>query len=368
MISAAHSATDIARDRTRARLVLLLFLLTAGFFVAITLSPLRSGFADAPDRGPGDVELYEAEAKRVHAGQSYYDAAAAELTQRGYPTRSIFNWRTPLPVWLVGKLPQLAAANVILGLAGLALALLSFRLLVEEGTVNQAITVVLLLAGAVLPCLLGPLVLVSELWSGVLLAMSAVLFGIKRPCAGVAAGIGALVFRELAAPYCLLCVALAAYERRYRELALWGIGLAAYAVYFGLHVAQVLPRIGPEAIAHQAGWIRLGGAGFVISTAQMNAYLLLLPQWVTAIYLACALLGAATWNTPAGRLIAFAVAGYLVAFGIAGHDFNQYWGSEIAPLVCLPAARSPAVLRQLWREATAVPTGGAQPRALIKSV
>jgi hypothetical protein len=362
MAYAFSNPADVAPGRFHARLVLLLFLLTATLFVGITFSPLKSGFADAPSRGPGDVALYQSEAERMHAGESYYDAAATELAERGYPTASIFNWRTPLPVWFVGKLPDLTIANVILGLAGLVLALLSFRLLADEGGVNQGIVGVLLLSGALLPCWLGELVLLSELWSGVLLALSAVCFGIRRPVLGVAAGIAALFFRELAAPYCVLCVALAAYERRGRELALWGIGLAAYAVFFGLHVAQVLPRIGPDAITHQQSWVQFGGAGFLISTAQMNAYLLLLPQWVTAIYLACALLGAATWNTPGGRLIALTVALYAVAFSIAGHDFNQYWGSQIAPLLCLPAARAPAVLRKLWREAKNVPEV-AEPRA-----
>lgn len=357
MASAADyfSLADRASGRWHARLVLVVFLLTAALFVAVTFSPLKSGFADAPDRGPSDIELYRAEAERMGSGQPYYDAAAEELTARGYPTGSIFNWRTPLPVWLIGHLPQLAMANVILALAGLVLVLISFQLLADEGSVNQALLGVLLLAGALLPCLLGDLVLLAELWSGVLLAISAVCFGLKRPLAGVAAGVGALFFRELAAPYCVLCITLALLERRYRELALWGVGLAAYAIYFGLHAAHVLPRIAPEAIVHQHGWIRFGGAGFLISTAQMNAYLLLLPQWVTAIYLACALLGAATWNTPAGRLIGLAVVVYVVAFSIAGHDFNQYWGSQIAPLLCLPAARSFAELRRLWREATDVP-------------
>ncbi len=354
MASAFSNSAGVAPGRFHARLVLLLFLLVAALFVGVTFSPLKSGFADAPDRGPGDIALYQAEAERVHEGQSYYAAAAAELAKRGYPTASIFNWRTPLPVWLVGKLPDLTAANVLLGLAGLVLVLLSFRLLADEGGVNQGLVGVLLLSGALLPCWLGELVLLPELWSGVLLAISAVCFGIKRPALGVAAGIAALFFRELAAPYCVLCVALAAYERRPRELALWGMGLIAYAVFFGLHVAQVLPRMSPDAIAHQESWIRLGGAGFLISTAQMNSYLLLLPQWVTAIYLACVLLGAATWNTPGGRLIGLTVALYAVAFSIAGHGFNQYWGSQIAPLLCLPAARSPAVLRQLWRDATTI--------------
>jgi hypothetical protein len=335
------------RQRRHARAVLAVFGLTAAFFVVVTFSPLKSGFADAPPRSPSDIELYRAEVDRMHAGQSYYDAAAAELAQFGYPTKSILNWRTPLPVWLAGKLPEIAVANVILGLVGLALVVLSFRLLADEGGVSQGLIGVLLMSGAILPSVLGDLVLLSELWSGVLMALSAVLFGIKRPTAAIAAGLAALFFRELAAPYCVLCAALAARERRDRELALWGAGLAAYAVFYAFHVAQVLPRIAPNAIAHTDGWIKFGGAGFLISTAQMNAYLLLLPQWVTAIFLACALLGAATWNTPPGRLIGLTVALYAIAFSIAGHDFNQYWGSQIAPLLCLPAARAWTVLREM---------------------
>ncbi len=68
---------------------------TASLFVAITFSPLKSGYADAPDRGPGDVALYRAEIDRIHAGESYYSVAGDELRTRGYPTRSVFNWRTP---------------------------------------------------------------------------------------------------------------------------------------------------------------------------------------------------------------------------------------------------------------------------------
>ena len=75
------------------------------FFVAIALSPFATGFADKPLEHPGDIALYHAIVDRVHAGENYYDAAAAELPRRGYPTRSVFNWRTPLPLWLLGVLP-----------------------------------------------------------------------------------------------------------------------------------------------------------------------------------------------------------------------------------------------------------------------
>ncbi len=350
--------------RLRARVTIVLFLAATVFLVAITLSPLKSGFADAPSRGPGDVELYVAEAGRIHAGEGYYDAIEAELRQRGYPTRSLFNWRTPLPVWLVGKLPSIETASVVLGALGLTLLAFAFSLLADEGSLGQGSFGMLLLSGALLPCVLGQLVVMSELWAGVLMALSAVLLGLKRERWGVAAGVAALFFRELVAPYCLLCALLAASGRRYRELALWCAGLAAYAVYFGLHAWHVVPRIGASDTAHASGWLQFGGAGFLISTVQMNAYLLLSPQWVSAVYLALVLVGAAEWNTAAGRRIGLTVAGYAVAFSIVGHDFNQYWGSLTAPLFCLPAARAPAALWRLWRQAAGRDAAVAGPTGL----
>lgn len=338
--------------RREAILTLALFVLTAAMFVAVSLSPLAEGFADAANRGPGDLGLYSAEVTRIHAGESYYDAAAAELAARGYPMQSVFNWRTPLPVRLIAALPEPLVANVLLVAVSLALVVLSFALLADEGGIMQGFAGVLLLSGALLPCFLGEPVLLSELWAGVLVALSAVCLARDHRLPGIAIGVGALFLRELAAPYVLVCLALTTYERRYRELGLWALGLTAYAAFYAWHVTQVLSRIPSEAHAHTDGWLRLGGAGFLIATAQMNAYLLLLPQWVAAIFLAAALLGAATWNTAGGRLIGFTIAAYTAAFALVGNDFNQYWGCLTAPLLCLAAARAPFVLRGCWRLAT----------------
>ncbi len=348
MASVVRHASEMVGERAHARVLLALFLLTAAFFVGIAVSPLAQGYADAPDRGPGDLGLYAAEVARMHAGESYYDAAAAELVVRGYPTRSIFNWRTPLPVWLVAQLPEMLVANAMLVVLGLTLVLLAFTLLADEGGPLQGMACVVLLSGALLPCFLGEPVLLSELWSGVLVATSAVCYGLERRKAAIAVGLAALFFRELAAPYVVVCLLLAIGQHRYREIGVWAVGLVAYGVFYWLHAQQVLPRIGGDATAHEAGWIRFGGAGFLVATAQLNAYLLLLPQWVTGIYFACALLGAATWNSSAGRLIGLTVAAYTLAFAIVGNEFNQYWGSQIAPLLCLTASRTPAVLRAAW--------------------
>jgi hypothetical protein len=347
---------DLDRDsrttgKWRARVALGLFAVSTLFFVAVTFSRLKSGFADGPDRGPGDVGLYSAEVQRMRDGYGYYDAAAAELRARGYPTRSVFNWRTPLPAWLIALFPDIAAAKLLLGLAALTLVWLAFQLLVDEGSLGEGLLGVALLLGALLPCMLGNLLVMPELWSGVFIALSAVCLGLERRAAGVAAGVAALFFRELAAPYVLVCLAVAAYDRRWRELGWWTAGLAAYAAFFTVHLSHVVQRITPADVAHANGWIRFGGAGFLISTVQMNAYLLVLPQWVTAVYLGCALLGTLAWRSAAGTRIGLSIAAYVIAFGIAGNDFNQYWGSMTAPLLCLAAARSPGVLANLWQAA-----------------
>src|SRR5204863_6881445 len=83
--------------------------------VWVTLSPARSGFADTAENGkPSAVALYNAEIQRMRSGEGYYEAAAAELRARGYPTASVFNWRTPLPMWLIAKLPE-PAGKVLIG-------------------------------------------------------------------------------------------------------------------------------------------------------------------------------------------------------------------------------------------------------------
>ena len=116
----------------QARAVLAALLLTTALFVGITLSPLARGQVGKPLVGAGDLALYRAEIDRIRTGEGYYQAAAEELTSRGYPTRSVFNWRTPLPTWLIGHLPDPMFGKVLLCLLAAALILLSFEALSRE--------------------------------------------------------------------------------------------------------------------------------------------------------------------------------------------------------------------------------------------
>jgi hypothetical protein len=117
-IGAIPAAGDAATryrwlDRRRAIGVLAVLSLAVAGCLSVSLGPPpKLGNV----KGPLDVELYYAVTQRVQAGQAYYDALGG-LRARGYSTRSVFNWRTPLHMELIAHLPSLAWARVLLLLA-----------------------------------------------------------------------------------------------------------------------------------------------------------------------------------------------------------------------------------------------------------
>jgi len=354
------NTTGYARLRPwQARIVLAVVALTLCAGVVVTFLPLASNNY-LQDRKTSDVDLYRAEVDRIHQGEGYYAAASAELTSRGYPTRSVFNWRTPLPIWLLGKLPVFEIGKAIIGLLAVAVVLLAFEALArEQKSLRRPVACALLLTGPLLPVVLGDLCVMPVLWSGVFIALSICGYGVNRPWLGVIFGVAAVFFRELALPYCLLCAFLAWRQGQKRELTGWIFGLLAWLGFFGLHWWTVSQWIAPDARAHEHSWFCFGGAGFVISIAQMNAYLLLLPQWVTVIYLVAALVGMAGWDTALGVRIGLTTSLFLMAFAVVGQSFNQYWGCMIAPLLCFGVVQFPASIGDLWRSAEIVQTNRA---------
>jgi hypothetical protein len=367
----------------QARAVLAIFALGTVFCVGVAISPLWQGNVERFKPGEGDVALYRAQVVRMQHGEGYYQAVFAEQTARGYPTRSVFNWRTPLPLWLIGRLPQVEWAKYFLGALSLGLIIFAFEAMVREkgNSFAAALGCAVLLSGPLLFTILDDLFVMSILWSGVLIAFSLCAYGTDRPGLGIGLGLSALFMSELALPYCLLCTAAASLkcfpagdrgaeenprciqrgaEENPRcihrglnniELVAWGLGLCAWLIFFAWHWWNVSGLIGPDAIAHKHGWIRFGGAGFVLATAQMNAYLLLLPPWVTALYFAAAMFGLAGWRTVLGTRMGLTACLYVMVFAIVGQDFNQYWGSIIAPLLCFGVIRLPASMRDLCQAA-----------------
>jgi hypothetical protein len=329
---------------------------------------------------PGDIALYQAEINRIRAGQDYYPAALQELTTRGYPTRSVFNWRTPLPMWLIGILPTGWGKMLLMSLA-LLLLLMAFAAVARDGEILNSLPsptgrgaggegsmtdpvqpgpyhrltlpalTVLLLTGPLLFIALDRLYVMPVLWAGVFIALSLCAYGIDRPAWGVFFGILAVFFRELALPYAMVAVAIAAWNRRRRELLFWFLGLTAWTAFYGLHAWNVTAIIPPNSHAHAHGWLQCGGLEFLFDMVQINAYLINLPHWAGALYFVAALVGFASWNTPLGRRMTFTACIFLLAFAFVGQEFNRYWGALIAPLMCFGVAQSVFAIKDLWNSA-----------------
>ncbi len=323
--------------------------------VALALVLIALAYVRPPPAHPGagDMTLYGRIVADLHAGEPYYPAAHTELTADHYATLSVANWRTPLYPWLLSRLPSVEAAQA--GLMALAFFAGAIGVLLLLRETNRTVAITL---GALFPVTLGATmipgtVLYSEYASGLLILLSVSAYGLGWRRSGFLAGIAALFVRELAALYVLIALVLAWREKRWREVTAWLVAIAAYAAFYAWHYVMVHAQLGPTDIAYPGGWLRFGGASFVLSTAAFNGLFLAAPMWVSALLLPLAVIGLLAWPSRADIRIAATAFAYLLAFAIVGKPLNRYWGEMYTPLLTFGLAWALAALADIVRAATA---------------
>ena len=306
----------------RARAVITL--LTLG---AIGLAALRvPAPATAPPlpAGKGDVATFQAVVARLRTGAPYYPTYGFELRRAGYPTRDAFNWRTPLLLSAVSSVPKgvpeaIGIVVVFAFLLALCRALATMR---QHSTAVWLAS--MMQVGAVAILAAPSVVVLGEAWAGVLVGFSVCAFARQRPVFAVPLGLLALFVRELAAPYCVVCTVIAAFNRRWQEVGAWIGGACVYAAYFGWHLTQVWAHRLPTDLAHDSSWLEFGGLPFLLTTVHRQAWLRLLPAPLTALALVLIVAGIADARAP--RHVRAASAVYVLFFLVAGKPFNSYWG------------------------------------------
>ena len=176
--------------QARAVLIALVLLVGLGLWKSPTPPPLCD--VREENARSGDVFLYMTEIKRIHAGENYYQVAAEELVAQGYPTASVFNWRTPLPMWLIGKLPDPLLGRLILIAAGIAMLLMAFEAAAREqpNVYRLAMPLAALLIGPMLPCFQGDVFVLTEVWAGIMIALSLCAYGVELRFLGAIDGPG----------------------------------------------------------------------------------------------------------------------------------------------------------------------------------
>ena len=318
---AAAVPRDQALSRGTARWVLagLVVLLIAGLWRPLA----RHGVDIAVERT--DSSLFGAVVARVAGGEPYYPAMGTELRARGYPSASVFNWRQPTLFIALARAPILSRVVLV----AVIVALLAWTVRLFSRAPGEVLLLAVLAQVGAAATALTPLgAVLPETWVGNFVALSALAYARGRTGLGAGLGLAALFVRDLVAPYVALCMFLAWRARRRTELAIWSVGVCAWAVAYAVHANAAMHAMQPGDLAHPS-WVQLGGLRFVLATIGFGGWLYLMPTWVSAV--ACVLLVAAIWAPTRAEHVKATVATYLGVFAVVGQPFNQSWGLMTAP-------------------------------------
>lgn len=341
----------------RWRLVILLSLLVSGLFLTSGLGELPRPHVDAaaePVALATDLALYEAVIDRVREGEDYYAAAGELLPKYGFPVSSPFNWRLPTSAWLFAKVPHNEWMQFLLIILSLLAWLWSgwvkWR---TSGSVFATVALLFLLVGVLSWSMDGKAYLAQEPWTATLLlcSVAAQNSGGRGRYAAAALGTAALFLRELALPFCGVALLVQAWHRRWGVAVAWGVGMAAFTVFYMWHVHQILAvevESNEPIGAGFAQWIRLGGLDFVLLTLRMNQWLFTAPAWLLWLFLVLSVWGLAVDLLDA--TLVGSVLAYLLIFAVAGRPENFYWGLLIAFQLPWGLANAFGAIRQLIHE------------------
>lgn len=364
-----NSAID-AKFSARRLLAILAILAVTGVGLGWNLGKLPhpeipSGVAGNQSTTAADLQLYREVIAEVRGGGNYYAVAREKLPQFGFPIASPFNWRLPTYAWVLSRLPSnfwIQAVLLALAAAGMVLSFVAAR---KQSGTGIALLTTLLLFGVVRWTFDGEAYLAQEVWASVLMLISVSAHALGRSqetkrtsvpflVLSITAGTAALLFRELALPYCLIAYTLSIASRRWLEAAGWGTGLVAFGLLLGWHIGQVQGQLAGVA-AGSAGisqWLRFGGLDFVLLTTRMNSLLFAAPAALLWLYLLAALVGLARRSDATSRLCCLSALAYLLAFAVVGRPENFYWGLLAAPFFPWGVAQTPQAIVALWKTAS----------------
>lgn len=327
-----------------------------GLLLILSLWGAIDGIMPKPKPGPEpphwmrDSALYQDVDRRVGTGESYYVAAPAEHRRRGIPLQPVVTVRPPVLAVIVGALgePTAFALQCLIALA--AFVLLALRLTNATGS-KLATYGALTIAALATAVLIAPdNAVIHDVWAGLLVALALMLRTPERWLASVVVALLAAVMRELAAPFLLVMMAAALFERRWREAAAWGATIAFAAGFLMLHWHWVAAVTSASDVVSD-GWVRARGWPGVIATCTHGTGLVLLPLALGGALVPWAVAGWATVERGLAIRATLWLAGMMAMFCVIGRTNNLYWGALIAPLLPVGIAFAPRALTIVLRAA-----------------
>ncbi len=315
--------TRRSRLRIRATLVL-----TGLAILAVAALRTERPVVSTTNPDDGDVVAYKELIGRLRTGTPYYAAVGSVLRTRNYASREIFNWRTPAFFLALAALPD-RATHALIVILGIALSLLTFATSRRDGPIVRWVSVLAQLG--ILILLIAPhATVMSELWIGILLALSLCAYRLQRWGLAVVIAVLALFLRELAAPYCVACALLAVSHRHWREVAAWTVGACLYGTYYAIHAVRVAQYSLPTDPGHGSSWLELGGLHSLLDKVHFSYWLIMTPWPSTVLALVLIVAGILNMRTPAH--VRWSAVSFVLFFLLAGKQFDTYWGLVAWPV------------------------------------
>lgn len=320
-------------------------LLTLILIVVLGLAAINAPApAPRPRAAAGDIALFQEIVAKLRNGAAYYPTFGDALRQNNYPAGQALNWRTPLHLVAIASVPEVVCRTILIAVGGLLVAVtLTIAL---RDTPQVAVITVIMQLGVAAMISAPPAIFMGEAWAGLLIGLSTAAYALSRHTLAISFAMLALFFRELAAPYYMICGIAAVTQNRWRAVKAWIAGLGAYAIYYGWHLRQLSDHQLPTDVTHRASWVQFGGLPFLLSTVQWNAWLTALPPFFTALALAMILVGIANPRTP--MFVRITSATYAAFFLMVGHGFNHYWGLVAWPTWAIAAGFGADDALQSW--------------------
>ena len=334
-----HSAGNKAILSVSRTLAILILLSTAGLIILGLFTFRMSDYTKVDGKGE-DYKNYQSIIERIRSGESYYQAAHQELSNRGYPVESVFNWRLPWLGWLLGHMPNDRMGQTLAILLSSVAVLFWIHFAIKEWPLIQVAAGGLLASGLTIYASLQEIYTMHELWAGALIFISLFAYGNGWKKLSWLSGTLALFIRELALPFVVVMFLKALYERQRQEVMAWGAGMLAFLGMFFIHAVETRNYMTSDNILRVQHWADFNGWAFVLATLHTHPFLILLPSWITSVLVPLALLGLLAWRGPLGERLGLVVTVYMFLFLFVGKNFNAYWGFIYFGLLTLGLLRT----------------------------
>ena len=343
---------DGSRSSARLIVAVLVAILIFSLWPAVQGPGAGPGVSTATGIPNADLYLYKAIVEEVGVSGDYYAVAAHELRTRDFPLRPFFTVRLPTLAWGQAALGMAASWALFLTLALATLCAWWVRLAGAFAQNGRRVTGAMLVAAGLVIATSPGLIVLHELWAGLLVALSLALWRPGKWRLSLFVALAALLIRELALPFVLLMGAFALWNRRWAEGAAWGGVVLLFGGILFWHYCQViLVTLPTDPVS--PGWLSIGGWPTMMRAFRLTSALRVLPVPLGTIGVVLCIFGWLSWKSDAGWLGAIALLGYGLFFALLSRPNNFYWGLMMAPLLLLGLAFLPqafADLARSWRD------------------